>query len=61
MTLAKHLGTDAKHAQLILNQAQDGISEKPMEQKGMSLKNVSIIQCALKMVPRWPALWVALF
>ena len=34
MTLAKHLGTDAKHAQLILNQAQDGISREAYGAEG---------------------------
>ena len=34
MTLAKHLGTDAKHAQLILNQAQDETSREAYGEEG---------------------------
>ncbi len=34
MTLAKHLGTDAKHAQLILNQTQDEISREAYGEEG---------------------------
>lgn len=34
MTLAKHLGTDAKHAQLILNQTQDEVSREAYGEEG---------------------------
>lgn len=34
MTLAKHLGVDAKHAQLILNQTQDEISREAYGEEG---------------------------
>ncbi len=34
ITLAKHLGTDAKHAQLILNQTQDEVSREAYGEEG---------------------------
>ncbi len=34
MTLAKHLGTDAKHAQLVLNQTQDEVSREAYAEEG---------------------------
>lgn len=39
-TLAKHLGVDAKRAQLILNQAQDGISAEVFSEEGDAFENL---------------------
>ena len=39
-TLAKHLGVDAKRAQLILNQAQDGMSVEVFSEEGDAFENL---------------------
>ena len=47
-TLAKHLGVDAKRAQLILNQAQDGMSADIFREEGDAFENLENTAIVIK-------------